>query len=400
MKIQLQNITFYPSSGGIQSYMYHISKRLIETGHNPTVICSFDNKTQPKYDSYEKIKIIRHPYYKTSMLPINILAPIYYEIRLEKFLSKNAYDIDIIWSNFILEAFTSCKVFRNKIPIIYIIHAVASKMIKLYNIYPNANVFLKSYVNNLYRQYLLMEKKAIKESEKIVTLSKMRAREICDYYDINQDKVIAIPPGIDLQKFYPSEKDINLLKELNIPKNAKIILTVGRLSFEKNIETLIKSFKKISNENVFLVIVGKGSQKRYLEELVKKLNISKRVIFTGERNDVERFYRIADLFVLPSSYEGFGLVYLEAMACGVPCVALKPDYPKIIIASNEVIDDGVTGLLADPYSLDSLVEKIDRLLSDNNLKNKLGRNARRVCEKRFSWEQTTERLLKESEKII
>ncbi len=390
MKIQLQNITFYPSSGGIQSYMYNISKKLIETGHNPTVICSFDNKTQLKYDSYEKIKIIRHPYYKIRMLPINILAPIYYEIRLEKFLSKNAYDFDIIWSNFFLEAFTSCKVFRKKIPIIYILHAVASKMIELYNIYPNADVFLKSYVKNIYRQYLLMEKKAIKESDKIVTLSKMRAREICDYYNIDKDKVIAIPPGINLQKFYPSEKDINLLKELNIPNNSKIILTVCRLSFEKNIETLIKSFNKISNENVFLIIVGKGDQKKYLEELVKKLNLSKKVIFTGERNDVERFYRIADLFVLPSTYEGFGLVYLEAMACGIPCIALKPDYPRIIIASNEVIDDGVTGLLADPYSLDSLVEKIDKILSDDNLKNKLGRNARRVCEKRFSWKKTAD----------
>jgi glycosyltransferase involved in cell wall biosynthesis len=400
MKIQWQCLNYYPSSGGIVSYVYNVSKKIIDSGHNPTVICTHLKKTLPKYETHENINIIRHPYYKIHGLPIDILAPIYFEIRLEKFLSKNVSDYDIIWSNFFLEAFASCKAFRKKIPLIFIIHAVASKMIKLYNKYPNAERFLKSYVNSLYLQYLLMEKKAIKESDKIVTLSKMRAREICDYYNLNKDKVIVIPPGINLEKFYPSKKDISLLKELNIPNNCKIILTVCRLSFEKNIETLIKAFTKISIENVVLIIVGKGDQKRYLEELVKKLNLTKKVIFTGERKDIERFYRIADLFVLPSIYEGFGLVYLEAMACGVPCIALKPDYPNFIIASSEVIDDGVTGLLADPYSIDSLIEKIERILFDDDLKSKFGRNARKVCEKRFNWKKTAETLIKESEKII
>jgi len=400
MNIQWQCVNYYPSSGGIVSYVSNVSKKLIETGHNPTVICAQLKKTLPRYETHENINIIRHPYYKIHWLPINILAPVYYGIRLEKFLSKNTNDYDVIWSNFFLEAFASCNVFRKKKPIIFIIHAVASKLIKLYNKYPNANDFLKSYVRNLYQQYYLMEKKAVKECDKIVTLSKMRAKEICDFYNIDNNKVVIIPPGINMKRFSPSKRDIYLLKELNLPKNCKIILTVCRLSFEKNIETLIKALKKISNENVFLIIVGKGDQKRYLEELVKKLNLTKNVIFTGERTDVERFYSIADLFVLPSIYEGFGLVYLEAMASEIPCIGLKPDYPKIIVGSNEVIDDGITGFLADPYSLDSLVEKIDRVLSDEDLKRKLGSNGRKVCEKRFMWEKTAEKLLRESEKII
>ena len=211
MKIQWQCLNYYPSSVGIVSYVYNVSKKLIDSGHDPTVVCAHIKKTLPKYETHENINIIRHPYYRIHALPIDILAPIYFEIRLEKFLNKNTSDYDIIWSNFFLEAFASCKVFRKKIPIIFITHAVASKMIKLYNKYPNAENFLKSYVNCLYLQYLLMEKKAIKESEKIVTLSNMRAREIRDYYNLNKDKIIVIPPGIDLDKFYPSKKDISLL---------------------------------------------------------------------------------------------------------------------------------------------------------------------------------------------
>jgi glycosyltransferase involved in cell wall biosynthesis len=400
MKIQLQNITFYPSIGGIQSYLYNISKKLIEIGHDPTVLCSQQRKTLPKYDTYENIKIIRHPYYKTHVFPFNIISPIYYVKRLEKFLIKNAFDYDIIWSNFFLEAFASCKGFRKKIPIIYIKHAIASNLIKLHALYSNNDVFLELYLKSLYPQYFLMEKQVIKESDKVVALSEMRAKEIRDLYNLDEDRIIIIPPGIDLKKFSPSEKDMNLLKELNLPENCKIILTVCRLSFEKNLKMLINSFNKISNENVFLIIVGDGAQREYLKELVKRLNLTKKIIFAGERNDIERFYRIADLFVLTSIYEGFGLVYLEAMATGIPCIGLKPDYPKIVVSSDEIIKNGTTGFLADPYSIDDLTEKICKIIDDDDLKNKLGRNARRVCEERFSWEKTVETLLKESEKIV
>ncbi len=400
MKIQLQNITFYPSIGGIQSYLYSISKKLIEIGHEPTVLCSLHIKTLPKYDTHENIKIIRHPYYKTHVFPFNLLSPIYYVKRLEKFLNTNTFDYNVVWSNFFLEAFASFKAVRKKIPIIYIKHAIASNMIKLHALYSNDNIIFKVYLKSLYPQYFLIEKQVVKECDKVVALSEMRAREICDTYNLDKDRVLVIPPGIDLKKFYPSKKDMNLLKELNIPKNCKIILTVCRLSFEKNLEMLIKSFNKISNENVFLIIVGHGAQRGYLKELVKKLNLTKKIIFTGERNDIERFYRTADLFALTSIYEGFGLVYLEAMATGIPCIGLKPDYPKIIVSSDEIINDGTTGFLADPYSIDDLTEKICKIIDDNDLKIKLGKNARKVCEERFSWEKTVGTLLKESEKII
>jgi UDP-glucose:(heptosyl)LPS alpha-1,3-glucosyltransferase len=334
------------------------------------------------------------------VFPFNVLSPIYYVKRLEKSLKTNAFDYNIIWSNFFLEAFASCKAFRKKIPVIYIIHAIGSNMIKLHALHSNDKVSLNIYLKSLYPQYFLIEKQVVEECDKVVALSKMRAREICDTYNLDKNRVIVIPPGIDLKKFYPSKKDTNLLKELNLPENCKIILTVCRLSFEKNLEMLINSFNKISNDNVFLIIVGYGTQKEYLEGLVKKLNLTKRVIFTGERNDIERFYRIADLFVLTSIYEGFGLVYLEAMATGIPCIGLKPDYPKIIVSSDEIINNGTTGLLVDPYSVDDLTEKICKIIDDDDLKNKLGKNARRVCEERYSWEKTVEKLLKESEKII
>jgi len=400
MKIQLQNVLYYPSTGGIESYLYNISKKLKETGHKPEILCSQHRKTLPKYDNHENINIVRHPYYKINVFPFNILSPIYFIKRLEKFLKTNVFDCNIIWSNFFLEAFASCKAFRKKTPIIYINHAIASNLMKLYYSYSNANVFVRFYLTNLYPQYFLIEKQAIIESDKVVALSKMRVKEICNLYNLDKDSLIIIPPGVDLQKFYPSKKDLELLKELNISENCKIILTVGRLSHEKNLEMLINAFNKISNENLFLLIVGDGPERMFLEELVKRLKLTKKIIFTGIRNDIERFYKIADLFVLTSKYEGFGLVYLEAMSSGIPCIGLKPDYPNIIVASNEIIDDGKSGFLVDPYSSDDLTEKICKIINDEELKNKMGKNSRKICEERFSWEKTVETLIKESDNLI
>jgi len=400
MKIQLQNVLYYPSTGGIESYLYNISKKLKEMDHKPEILCSQHKKTLPKYDAHEKIDIIRHPDYRIDIFPINILNPIYYVKNLEKFLYKNYFDSNIIWSNFFLDAFASCKVFRRRIPIIYFNHAIASNLIKLYNSNPTANGFVRFYLTNLYPQYFLIEKQAVKECDKVVALSKMRGKEICDLYNLDMDKLTVVPPGIDLKKFFPSKKDNSLLNELNLPDNCKIILTVGRLSHEKNLEMLIDSFNKISYDNIYLLIVGDGPRRKYLEGIVKRLKLSKKIIFTGIRNDVERFYRIADLFVLTSIYEGFGLVYLEAMSSGIPCIGLKPDYPKIIVASNEIINDGTSGFLVDPYSIDDLIEKICKIIDDENLKNKFGKNSRKICEEKFSWEKTVKTLLKESESLI
>jgi glycosyltransferase involved in cell wall biosynthesis len=399
MKIQLQNVLYYPSTGGIESYIQYISKKLIKLNHQPMILSSMHKKELTKYDSYDNINIIRHPYYKINIFPVNILSPIYFVKRLEYFLRKNKFDIDLIWSNFFLNAFSSCKAFRGKLPIIFINHAISSNLIKLYVEYANTSVFVRFYVRSLQPQYFLIEKQAVEECSKVVTLSKMRKREVHYLYGIDKNKINVVPPGVDIHRFSPGNKELSLLDEFGIPLDSKIILTVGRLSHEKNFEMLINAFNKIKDENIFLIIVGDGTERRYLKEYVKKLNLTKKVIFTGVRTDIERFYRIADLFVLPSKYEGFGLVYLEAMSSGVPCIGLKSDFPNVIVASEEIIDDGNTGFLADPYSIEDLAEKISKIIYDKKLRSKFGEKSRKVCEENYSWENTVNSLLKISKEI-
>jgi glycosyltransferase involved in cell wall biosynthesis len=141
-----------------------------------------------------------------------------------------------------------------------------------------------------------------------------------------------------------------------------------------------------------LLIAGDGPQAGELKRMAEKLNISDRVRFAGWREDVERLYSISDLLALPSIYEGFGHVYLEAMACGLPCIGIKPEYPSIVVATEEIISNEKDGFIV-PNSVSAIAEKMDVLLLDEELRKKMGERARETAEL-YTWKKHVENLLK------
>ena len=389
MKIQIQNALFYPARGGIENYMYYVSKSLIKSGHKPTILCSKHIEDLSYNDKYEDIDIIRHnPYDLNKFLsPIN---PFYYQKNLERFIKHNSKDFDAIMSRFPYHAYSSCKLSEN-IPVLYIQATVWPRFMEFAT--KDFKGLAKIASKLRYLQDYYIEKKAIELCQEVIVLSEIRMKEISDFYSIPEDKFTVVPPGIDLDRFRPIKKDKTILNSLNIPENSKVILTVCRLSPEKNVEMLIKAFSKMDCENCYLVIVGDGPERPSLENLCKNLNI-KRVRFTGFRNDVQRFYSIADVFVLPSIYEGFGQVFLEAMSSGIPCIGLKSNYPDIIVASDEIIINGKNGYLADPYSIHDLADKISNIILNSDINEVMKHNARKMCEKSYSWDTHTQNLLK------
>lgn len=398
MKIQLQNLLFYPATGGIENYLYYTSKELINLGHEPTIFCSQHQNNLKKVDIFSGIKIRRHNNYELPNLPWGLYNPFYYTHNVYEDLKSEIPEYDVIWSRFFYDAYVSCKIPERKCPVIFIQAAIASSLNKIS--VANKSLIDKIFIYTKGIEENYFERKAIELSDKVIVLSEIRKREICDFYNMDEKKFEVVPPGIDLNFFKPSLRDESLLKELNIPIMGKIILTVCRLSREKNLEFLIRAFQKIKDNEIFLVIVGDGNEKERLIDLSRRLTISDNIRFAGERHDVNRFYSIADVFVLPSLYEGFGQVYIEAMASGVPCIGLKPDYPKVIVACGEIIDDGETGYIVDHRSIDIFSEKIKKLIDDDELKIKFGNNARKRCEERFSWQQSTKSLLEISEKLL
>jgi len=251
----------------------------------------------------------------------------------------------------------------------------------------------KLWKNIISPQLSFIEERAMLACDRIVVFSEINRRHITDYYGISSKKFSVIQPGVDLERFDVREKDEEILKELKMPTRVRVVLTVTRLIPRKNVHMLIEVLSRIDRRDLYLVVVGDGPQRSHLEKLTKSLGMAGRVRFVGFREDVERFYSIADVFALPSMYEPFGHVFLEAMASGVPCIGLKAEYPDVVTACDEIIDDGRTGYTVEP-SIEDLKVKIEKIISGMDLKKKMGKEARKTCERRHSWEKHVKEVLR------
>ena len=208
-----------------------------------------------------------------------------------------------------------------------------------------------------------------------------------------RDKIVVIPNGINIDEFDIGYSKVECREKLGLPIDDEMILFLGGLTPHKGPDVLLKAMPKILKDipNVKLVFVGSDEMREELERLCKKMDVEKYVKFTGFVGDVFKkalYYKAADVFVLPSLLESFGIVNLEAMACGVPIVASK------IGGIPAVVKDGENGLLVPPQDSEALADKIIYLLENEDVRKKLGKNGRKKVEE-YSWEKVAE----ETEKV-
>lgn len=204
-----------------------------------------------------------------------------------------------------------------------------------------------------------------------------------------------IPNGVDLQAFKG-------LRISTINYQPLTILFVGRLEKQKNLKTLIRAIQKLQqilkgqssaygglSLKVRLIFLGNGSLKEKLIKSAKEFDVSLEIIDSIPNDQLPAIYNQADIFILPSLIEGHPKVLLEAMACGLPCIA--SDIP----GCREIIVSGKNGLLAEPTIL-ALADCLNRLIKDSRLREKLGKEARKTIEEKFD----KKRLLAEEIKLL
>ncbi|UCE38872.1 MAG: glycosyltransferase family 4 protein, partial [Thermoplasmata archaeon] len=354
MRIMLQNHTFYPALGGIENYLYHVSKTLKAMGHQPVILCEKHDHTLPDFENYHGIKVVRHPYYNTPKRML-FMKPKIISNQLRNFISKYIGNVDLVISRYPHYCFSTCSL-NVDIPVFYIPATVHSRYINK----SSENSGMKPKFFNFVWKPILdhIESKCIIMSDKVITLSRHISSCLAQYYAFDPKTFVVNPPGVDLDRFGKYDDSIEIRREFDIPPNRVIVLYVGRLSVEKNVEKLIKDFRNFGKKDVQLLIVGYGPERLRLEQLTNDLNMIEKITFVGQRKDVERFYNTADIFVLPSKYEGFGQVILEAMAASLPCIAFKRTFPEYQVASEEIIRNGVTGFCVDPYNKHDLLDRL------------------------------------------
>ncbi|MFX0194954.1 MAG: glycosyltransferase family 4 protein [Candidatus Hodarchaeota archaeon] len=388
MRIMLQNHTFYPMLGGIENYLYHVSKVLQRMGHQPIILCEKHDQILSDFEAYDGINIVRHPYYSIPKRKLFSKPKIVAE-HLNHFISKHIGNIDFVISRYPHYCFATTEVCQ-EIPIFYIPPSVFWKQLNKAS--SNLSVKVKVF-NYIWRDILdEIEKESIQRSRKTVVFSKNNADSLMHYYGLKESNFKIIAPGVKLNRF-DKERDLRLLEELNIHGKAIVLLYVGRLPPEKNVDRLLKEFRGLERNDVKLLIVGDGSERRRLEKKSGDLGLEEKVIFLGIREDVERFYSIADIFISPSKYEPFGQVILEAMASGLPCVAFKRMLPEYEVAADEIIEDAVTGYCVNPYERDEFRQRLLYLIDNPDIRNSMGEAGRKVCQKKFTWEDHVRKLL-------
>jgi len=162
-------------------------------------------------------------------------------------------------------------------------------------------------------------------------------------------------------------------KKVGIPMGAQLLVFVGRLATDKGLSDLMESWKIVreKHKHLYLLIAGDRDERNPIDEnLFYDLGIDPRIILTGHLPNPEIAYANAYLLIVPSYREGFGNVYIEAAAMGVPAVGYK------VTGVMDAVEDGVSGLLVPPHDRSALTKAIETYLYDHNLRNNHGRNAR------------------------
>lgn len=347
-----------PDVGGMNTYVLELSKALAEMGN---IIDIYTRCAGPDnvgvVQVLPNLRVIHLPAGK----PIEIAKKKLYQYipgftgNLNKFIQKEKLTYDLISSHYYLSGLIGLSLKRKlKIPLLVTFHTLS--LMK--------NLVAKTAMEKEDILRIKSEMLLVKKADKIIATGKRDYEYIQTLYNCPKDKIALLAPGVDLKLFKPIEKTA-AKKIIQANLNHKIILFVGRIEPLKGIDVLLYAIKILAQKDPNLLfclwIVGTGDIK-YLKEIVKMLGITSYVKFVGKKRPEELpyYYNCAEIAVMPSQYESFGIVALEAMACAVP-----------VIVSDAA---GVSGLLDKEHSylLTSannpiiLAEKISNLLNNKS----------------------------------
>ena len=233
-----------------------------------------------------------------------------------------------------------------------------------------------------------IEKEASRDATLIVTVSRYSAKKLVQLYAVDSKKIRIVPNGVDIQRFKPTQHCEHLKDRIG-GNNKQLVLFVGNLIPRKGLHYLIEAAKHVLKEHkeTKFVVIGEGPLKNNLISYSKEQGVSDKFAFLGDVSEamLHKLYNCADVFASPSIQEGQGISLLEAQATGKPVVAFN------VSAINEVVKNKETGLLVEPDSYE-LANALSCLLSNKDLREKMGRSGRDFVSKNFSWDICSQKM--------
>jgi len=244
------------------------------------------------------------------------------------------------------------------------------------------------------------ERQVLARADRIIAATIAERAQLEWLYKTDTCKVVIIPPGVDTSHFYPIPAD-EARQYIGLAPDARMILFVGRIEPIKGVATLIQAVAclrlKNIKEPVHLAVIGGDpdaapaeitEEMFRLQKLCDDLTVGKMVIFLGKRGQdtLPYYYSAAEVVVMPSHYESFGMVALEAMACGTPVIASQ------VGGLAFLVQDGVTGYTVPAEDHDALCDRLTALLGNESLQQRMGRNAADYA-RNYGWEKIANQMV-------
>ncbi len=363
--------------GGISTHVYHLSRALVEKGTPVRVItCDF-----PKAPAEEIIDGVSVSRVDSGRVPeSNFLLWIYrlnsqMISKTTELLETERFDLIHAHDWVVGRAAVELKN-RLGLPLISTIHAT--------------EIGRGGSLDGEYRRKVRdIERLLVQQSDGIICCSNYMLDHIQHVLGAVKTKIRVIPNGVEASRFNNGRQPQPI--PTGVSEDRKTILYVGRIVREKGIFTLLDAFEKLRKQgkDVSLVFAGEGPLKEDLAKEVLRRKLNDRVKLAGfvDEKKLVSLYNSSDAFVLPSHYEPFGMVALEAMASRVPVVVSD------VGGLSEIVEDGITGVKVPAYNPSALAEGILRVLEDRELSEQLKENAYRAVQERYRWDMIAEKTI-------
>lgn len=397
MKIVISTDLYYPMINGVAVFSRNLAAGLTKRGHQvivlaPSITGDFSAEKDPEYGfTTLRLSSVRMPFYPDQIEKIPEAKEIFGK-KIPRIAYKNglhvsfypypeikreldAFQPDLIHDQtpgpVALAVFRYAK--RRNIPLVATGHAYPDNFTSQIKLPTMAKKPIDSVVRTYFASFL-------KKSEYATMPTELA---IADLIPKNRKKfkvpVEALSNGIDFSRFSPGKAKPEIYTKYNIPKNRPTVLYIGRVDPEKSLSVLVQAFsltlKKIPEAQ--LVIVGDGSDKQKLEQLSRELNIDNHVIFTGRvvGDDLPELYKIGTVFGISSTTETQSIVLMEAMASGLPAVAVKAG------AIGELVKNAKNGYLCEPSDDKAIARGLTKILESKDLQKSMSKMSIKLIKK-------------------
>lgn len=362
MNILLTTETYLPYITGVSISTDNIARFMLSRGHKVTLICP-KPIVRKKTEFPEGLSIIYIPSLPFSLYNNNATGIFPFTLSIiEKTIRTKKFDIVHIQEPGVVGLSALLLAKKYKIPVVGALHFIPEQIDRVLGgsfekvLTPIFNIFIR-YVYNKYDAIM---------TPSIFFADYLRKTGVTKPINV-------ISNGVDTNLYKPQKLDLNTRAKYGFSQNDIVFFFLGRLDRDKNVETLVRAMPK-TNKNVKLVVVGKGTESKFLHELAHKLNVEAKIVWTPYVTDSEMLdlYSAVDVFSIMSPYEGQSIVTLQAVASGLPVIAADAG------ALPELVENNSNGYLVNTYDAETLSEKMNILAASNNLRQMFGTESRKI----------------------